>query len=293
MDPGSDKQSGTNPGPEAKNQYWKQITARFYLSIPSPMRPVEEDVLHYSKAASGWLANGRAPRILILGVTPVFYFMPWPKGTEILAVDHSEHMIRNVWPGEARQALCAEWTTMPLPDHSRDLVFCDGGISFLRYPDELAGLAGNLQRIVAPGGLFITRIFEPGPDREDPGQVIADFLAGRISNSGILKLRLEMALGAGSANGVKLDDVWRYYAESVGDTTELPARTGWSDAELGAIARFAGCEERYYFPTAEQVCAVLCTGSGAFACHSIQEPSYDLHEHVRLLTFVLQGKNTP
>lgn len=285
MDQSSDKLSRTKPAPEADGQYWKKISARFYFSIPSPMRPGEEDVRYYSRAVSEWLGTGRKPRILILGVTPEFYFMSWPEGTDILAVDHSEHMIRNIWPGEARQAMCAEWATVPLPGQSRDLVFCDGGISFLAYPDGLAALASNLQRIVAPGGLFVTRIFEPGQDREDPAQVIDDFLAGRISNSGILKLRLEMALSARSSKGVKLDDVWRYYAGAVGAATELPARTGWSDAELGAIARFAGCEERYYFPTAEQVCEVLCKGSGTFECRSIQEPGYELHEHLRFLTF--------
>jgi len=260
------------------------MSARAYLSIPAPLRLAAEDVRCYSEAVTGWLEAGRVPRVLILGVTPEFLFMPWPAGTSVLAVDRSEHMIREVWAGEPRQAMCAEWGSMPLPDRSRDLVFCDGGLSFLHYPDGLVEFARNLRRIVAPGGLLVTRIYDPGPDPEDPGQVMADFLAGRVANSAILKLRLAMALSTPPTAGVVLDSIWRFYEGAVGDPALLPALTGWDKAEVRAIEAYAGKDERYCFPTTEEVLAVMCESPGGFECLGVVEPACDFHEHLRFVT---------
>jgi SAM-dependent methyltransferase len=268
-----------------QRSYWNSISAQFYLSIPPPLRLVDEDVRHYFQPVSRWCSGGAPPRVLIMGVTPEFYFMPWPDGTDILAVDKSEHMIRNVWPGKGRQALCADWTGMALPDRSRDLAFCDGGLSFIEWPGQAAILAANLARILAPGGIFVTRIYDPGPSREDPARVMTDLLEGRISNSAILKLRLAMALSAPPQNGIKLDDIWRFYSNAVPDSAQLPARTAWSDAEISAIEAYAGSQERYYFPTSDEVRATFCEAPGGFECRAVEAPAYEFHAHLRYLTF--------
>ena len=86
------------------------------------------------------------------------------------------------------------------------------------------------------------------------------------------------------AEGVVLDAIWKYYADAVGKPELLPARTGWTDAELRAIEAYAGKAERYYFPTTEEILAVLCDSPGGFECISVQEPGYDFHERLRFVT---------
>ncbi len=149
----------------------------------------------------GWNAS-RSRAWAILGVTPELYYLPWPAGCDLLAVDRSRAMIDGVWPGAAAQAVEGDWLRMPLAPASRDLVVCDGGLILLRFPGEHEMLIEKLHEIIPSGGRCVFRLFVPPAERESVEEIIAALRAGQIANLNILKLRLAMALQPSTAEGV-------------------------------------------------------------------------------------------
>ncbi|NTV97004.1 MAG: class I SAM-dependent methyltransferase, partial [Thiobacillus sp.] len=97
------------------------------------MRPVPEDLAFIETVLSDWCgqAGGRAPRGLILGVTPELYRLPWPDRSLVRAADRTPEMIEYVWPGAAEAVLHSDWRELDVADASFDIVLCDGGLHLL------------------------------------------------------------------------------------------------------------------------------------------------------------------
>jgi len=243
--------------------------------------------MHFcADAIQAWAAQYGTPRALLLGVTPEIYHLPWPAGTDLLAVDHAQQMIDFVWPGAPEAALCADWLDMPLVDGSRDIALLDGGIALLAYPRDSRRLVQRLRAIISAGGLCIFRLFAPPAQQESPDVVLADLLAGRIPNVNVLKLRLGMALMGSAEEGVALATVWDTLHQAAPDLTALAARLGWPVDETLAINAYRGLETRYHFLTADQVTALFCDDPDGFVLQNVHTPSYALGE--RCPTLVLR-----
>jgi len=264
--------------------HWSAL-ARQYLSIPGPLRLVAEDVEMYSKPVNAWLSQHSKPRVLILGVTPEFYKMPWPEGTDILAVDRSERMLNEIWPGTESQTMCADWVNMALKEGSRDIAFCDGGLTLLKYSQQLVQLAKVLRTTLSKHGLFAVRIFEHGQVFESPASVMEEFLNGQIANSSLLKFRLALAMNDTVKSGVNLGAIWRYYSACIPGPEKLAALTGWTDTELKTIDTYKESKEQYYFPSIDDLCDIFCGPNAGFECDSVQTPTYPFSEHTKVVTF--------
>lgn len=79
--------------------HWLEA-ARLWQFLGPPLRPAAEDVGFLKDAVREWTAAQAAPpRVLLLGVTPEIYGLPWPEGTDFLAADRTQAMIDVVWPG--------------------------------------------------------------------------------------------------------------------------------------------------------------------------------------------------
>ena len=261
------------------------MQVQFFLRIPPPLRLADQDVQMYTSAVQPWLDKNAQPRVLVMGATPEFFSMPWPEKTDLLAVDRSERMLRDLWPGPNENTVCEDWTNMSLKDGSRDIAFCDGGLIMLDYPDQIRRVSEELARVLDVGGLFTTRAFVPGTVTEDAALVMRDFLGGRVSNSSILKLRLAIALTKDTISGVRLHDVWKFYHDSIPVDCSLSGLTGWSTDELQFIEAYKNSEEIYRFPDVDELCDVFCSSAGKFECISVQTPDYELHEHISVATF--------
>lgn len=144
-------QSCSESRPHAPTEQWAAV-AKQWGQVGQPLRPSPQDIAVVSEIVSSWANLHGTPRAMILGVTPELYNMSWPVGSEIIAVDHTQAMIDVVWPGPRDAAKCAEWTNMPLPDKSRDIAVCDGGVILLKYPEEHRQLVDELSRIIALNG---------------------------------------------------------------------------------------------------------------------------------------------
>ena len=213
--------------------------------------------------------------MLLLGVTPELYALPWPEGTDFLAVDRTMAAIEAVWPGPRDAVRCVDWLEMSLPAASRDIVLCDGGLNLLAYPEEQQKLAATLREVLAAGGLCILRLFVRPPERETPDAIVADLMSGRIPNMNVLKLRLWAALQESPAQGVELDAVWRTVQGAAGSLEKLASRVGWPLEETLFINAYRGSTARYWIGTTDEVATIFCQTVGGFDLASMRVPNYE------------------
>ncbi len=255
--------------------YWPRI-ARDWRHVRPPLRPAAQDVEFCLSAVREWAGAGRAPRVLLLGVTPELYHLPWPAGTDILAADRSQSMIDCVWPGPREAALCSDWRTLALADGSRDIALCDGGLHLLKYPEEQRQLAMLLNRVLSDGGLCILRLYVPPASRESPGAVLSDLLQARIPNMSNLKLRLGMSLQETASEGVELAAVWRALKDAAPDLARLASDVGWPLEETLAINAYRDSGDRYCFVSVHEATDLFCTSPGGFDLRQVCVPTYEL-----------------
>ena len=131
--------------------HWEAL-ARRWAQITPPLRPGPEDVAGYWRFAEAWIKRHGAPRVLLMGVTPELYQLPWPAGRTFLAVDRLKVMLDHIWPGRPDETLQADWAEMPLPPASYDLALCDAGMTLVDYPH---GQRRVIDRKVSGGKTFV------------------------------------------------------------------------------------------------------------------------------------------
>lgn len=269
--------SAAAPLLDQRRLHWAEL-GQHWARLGPPLRPSQQDVDSYV-AAIGCRSNPiAAPRALILGVTVEICQLPWPSGTHLLALDRTEAMIHGVWPGKRSQAVCGDWLAVPLQRRSRDVVFCDGGVTAVKYPEGTRRLVQSLDHVLVPGGICALRLYVPPSTPESASAVLEDLLAGRIASLNLLKLRLGMALQTDARVGVELGTIWNTIHAAAPDFGELARRTGWGWGHLSAIMAYRNSLVRYYFPTAEQVLAVFAELAPAFTLQQLRRPSYTLGE---------------
>jgi SAM-dependent methyltransferase len=280
--------SGRGAGPGARpdeSGNWPRL-ARQWRHVGPPLRAVAQDLDFVWQAARDWMARHGPPRVLLLGVTPELYRLPWPAGTDFLAADHTQEMIDYVWPGPPDAVLHTEWTNLALPAGSRDIALCDGGLQLNAYPRQQRLIARLLRDVLRPGGLCILRLYAPAGPHEETSDVLRDLVEGRVPNLNILKLRLGMAMMRSAEEGVELDAVWRAVHGAAPDLKELAARLGWELNHALVINSYRGSKLRYHFVTADQVVEMFGTRPGGFGLLARHVPTYELGE--RCPTLVLQ-----
>ena len=267
------EQRGTGPSHDRAGQ-WAKVARNWKLHGP-PLRPSPEDVRFNEEAVAAWRGQRASPRVLLLGVTPELYRLPWREGTDFLAVDRTMEAIEAVWPGPREAARCEEWLEMKLPAASRDIVLCDGGLNLLAYPEEQLQLASILREVLAEEGLCILRLFVRPAGRETRDAVLADLMGGRIPNMNVLKLRLWAALQESPSKGVELDTVWRTVQGAAGSLEELASRLGWPLDETLFINAYRGSTTRYWLGTVDEITQIFCQAVGGFELLSMHVPSYE------------------
>ena len=258
--------------------------AQYWAQIGTPLRPSQEDLAGYLRFVREWVCRHGAPRVLLLGVTPEIYGLPWPEGHDFVAVDRTRAMIDHVWPGREDQLVECGWLDLTLPSGSRDLVLCDGGLQLLDYPFQQRRLVERLHDVLAPGGLCVIRLFTPPATDESPAAVLGDLFAGGIENLNLLKLRLGMALQESAGTGVELRTVWRTLRDVAADWERLAVRLGWPLEHLRAIDAYRDSEARYHFVSTDQAVELFC-GGGRFICRGQRAPRYALGERCPIVAF--------
>jgi len=269
----SHKQNSENESAAA--EYWKKLSLNWEKFGP-PLRPSIQDTVFMTDAINSWARDNGAPRALILGVTPELYYLSWPKETDILAVDHNQAMIDNVWPGPRNSIICDEWLDIPLQRSSRDIALCDGGISVFDYPHEHHQFVRVLHRIIAPNGLLILRLFVPQNEHQEPEEVLQDLVASKIPDLNHFKLRIWGAKYDDITKGIQLKHVWDTIHSAVPDLNGLAAKLGWQSDTLFIINAYRNNPTRFVFPNVDEVSYLFCQNPGGFKLETVRVPTYEL-----------------
>jgi hypothetical protein len=260
-------------------------SAELYLKYTAPMRPSPEDVQVIAEAADRQSGGGTRPlRVLLLGVTPDIVHIKWPRGSFLLAVDHSPSMINGLWPGDVpgvRQVVCGDWLDGLELGEPFDLVVGDGVPNLLSYPDGLHKLMRRLDATLAALGVVILRAFVL-PDRtETAGEVLDAMWKGAIGQFTELELRLLMASQESIGQGVtaaRAHDCWLEHSAGTGRGLCLPE---WRARAIETLGRWRGLDFSMTFPTT----AALTTAVRAvFDDVSLRWPRYALGERCPTLT---------
>ncbi len=271
--------------PDDGRDHWPRH-ARQWALVGPPLRPAPEDVAIVTAEIAAWTAaRGRAPRALLLGVTPELATMAWPAGSTLLAVDRAAAMIGAIFPRAGlpvgATAMVGDWLALPRAARSFDVVVGDGCLSCLAYPAGYRAVAAELRRVLADDGLLLLRLFAAPPQPEPLAEVAAALRAGHIGSLHALKWRLAMAIQAADRN-VRVIDIWHAFEQLVPDRAALAAATGWPLDVIGTIDAYRGSEVVYSFPTADEVRAALDETFSERATHT---PTYELG--ARCLTLAL------
>ncbi len=275
-------EKASNAGKNRLPHHW-QAMATVWHQLASPLRPSAKDQASYWSCIDGWIQNYACPRILILGVTPELYELPWPTKHDLIAMDRARGMIDLVWPGPKQCVVEADWCNMPLPAGSRDLALCDGGLILLSSAGERE-LVAKLHEVLSPGGRCVLRLFVLPARAESSAHVMDDLLAGRIASLNILKLRLGMALQESPDDGVAVYDLWKTLREADSGWELLAARVGWPVEQLRAIDAYRESPARYRFTTQAATEALFCA-EGKFTFLGRRIENYPLAERCPVVAF--------
>lgn len=258
--------------------------ADLWAQLGSPLRPCAEDQIGYSKFIDHWIQQYQRPRILILGVTPELYHLGWPAKCDLMAIDRAREMIEQVWPGGKDQVVEADWLEMPLPQRSRDLALCDGGMILVEHPKGHRKLKEQLRHLLDTDGRCIFRLFVPPRDREKVETVLNSLIAGRIPNLNVLKLRIGMALQDSAEEGVSVQEIRRTVLGLEPNLERLAEHLGWSLDHLRVIDTYRDSPARYYFASERQIADLFCA-ENEFSIVGRWNGSYPLAERCPIIAF--------
>jgi SAM-dependent methyltransferase len=258
--------------------HW-HLHARRWALVGPPLRPSAEDVAVVERAAAAWVDRAsRPPRVLLLGSTAELAEIAWPAGTRLVAVDRSLAMLHEVLPRGTGAAVAADWCALPLAAASVDVVLGDGALVCLPYPAGYRALAGELSRVVAPGGSLVLRLFATPSDGEPLVAVAAALRAGAIGSFHALKWRIAMALAVTPTRSVAVAEIVRAFDQMVPDRDALP----WPADVVGTIDHYRGSGAVYSFPTRAEAVAAL--GPDLVVERSVT-PRYELGDRCPTLVF--------
>jgi len=253
---------------------------RVRARLSPPLRPNEEVIAAYRH-----LLARRTGRVLLLGVTPALADI----GAEVEAVDDSKAAIARGWPGdtERRRVHKANWLSLPFPARRFTSAVGDGALNSLGRLRDYPALFAEIERVVEPGGLFVTRVFARPATCEPVATVVKTALAGEIPVFSALKWRLAMALVAESGEPeIEVRRIKDVFDALFPDRAALAAAARWELADIETIDVYAGSRTIYNFPTLAEIRATVPSGLGRMRV--VPAGTYPLAERCPLLVFRLK-----
>jgi SAM-dependent methyltransferase len=262
---------------------WSRVSS-MYRHYGPPLLPTAPDTALMLRSLQPFSAT--PPRVLILGVTPALFHLPWPEATDLLAVDLNRDMIDHLWPGKKEQVLEGDWSRLPLEAASRDIVVTDGGLQLLSWPETAVSVLSEIRRVLVPSGRFAARLFVPPARRETPSDLLDRALAGAVANASEFKVRMWSAMDEGA--GVATEEVRRLLLERESDFERLAERTGWTASDVRLFDVSCRGPGKRWIPAADHI-AAIAAGCG-FELVSLLTPEAPWGELCPTATFRKVGR---
>jgi hypothetical protein len=242
-----------------------------WQTVSAPYSPSPEDwAVMRAASPPELLREDAAPRILVLGVTPALIHAPWPKGSEIHAVDYDQVMIDTFWHDRrGAHCHCAYWQDMPLPDDHFDLVVGDCSFSALRNLDEYDDVIREVSRVKKPEAPLVVRFFS----QSEPRLTMPDVLDERFASFRPISRRLLAVIAAADDDGsARHRDTPVRIREQWGDVDAYLTALGQSPAEIERAKTTYEQDMQLTYPTKSQIEAKFAP---YFAAIRFAVPAYD------------------
>ncbi|MDH5387464.1 MAG: hypothetical protein OEY06_03325 [Gammaproteobacteria bacterium] len=265
--------------------HWKSVATE-WKCFGSPLRPCNEDVRYMEKVIADKYSDQENCRVQLCGVTPEIVSIKWPDKAYISAVEQSQEMIDENWPGDVngkRLAIKGDWLDSASNKNHHDVVIGDGCFISVDYPEGYSALATALVGTLKKNGIFIMRFFTQLEEKESSDHVFSELLAGKIGSFHAFKWRLAMSLQKSSQQGICLNDIYNAWQQAEIDHEQLSSMTGWSHDAIETISLYANKENRFSFATLAEILEVFETD---FVKESIYFPQYELGERCPIISFV-------
>ncbi len=222
-----------------------------WSAIGPPLRPSDEDLVHY-EAALRYALDAPGSEALLLGVTPELAQLLHHLAARLTAVDNNPAMVRANWPaaGYARgRVVLGDWRQMPAEDGAFHAAACDALSNNLPSASELRRALAQVHRVMKPGGILVVRHFIRPAVAEPTDAVFEDLLAGRIPSFHDFKWRLAQSLPQDLDRGLPVSEIYDAWAARALDADELAAARGWDPRTVRTIEAYRGVPFAYMFPT--------------------------------------------
>lgn len=264
--------------------HWRSVAQEWKYFGP-PLRPCDEDIHYMEKVVAERFAGTGELNVQLCGVTPEIAMMQWPSHTQLMAVEQSQEMIREVWPGDlhgARTATHGDWLDIGSNQNKFDMVIGDGCFISLNYPDGYHALAKTISEKLKDEGLLLMRFFTQPEEKEASDDVFSDLMAGKIGSFHAFKWRLAMSLQQSSRQGIRLHDIYRAWNEAEIDKKLILSSTGWPREAIETIDLYENKLNSFAFATLSEVYETL---SDYFVRESVYFPEYELGERCPIIAF--------
>lgn len=230
-----------------------------FKSMTPPLRPHKSEVAIVQQVvtARSEACIEKPLQALILGLTPEFVGLEWPREGRVVLVDHSPHVIGEFWPGDLpgrREAVVADWLDMPFQPAEFDLIIGDGVFNFMSYPDGYRAFAAALSRLLRPAGLMCVRIFNQAVPKEERARLAEEYQRSeRIDHFGF-RYRLATSLQERPEAGIHVskDAVDRYLVDLGITLAEFYEKSGYVAPSVPPLPDDTGDSFRVSYPTDRQ-----------------------------------------
>lgn len=144
-----------------------------------PVRPGQEGLTLYRKT----LGNIAEKKVLILGATPELVDMALELQAEkIFSIERNPEIIEAMkrlgkkdW--SSVKLIAGDWLEENSDFYSSfNYIACDGGLLFLRYPDQWKLFFKLVHRYLSPGGIFVAKEWAEPPGKRDYDNLIQEML---------------------------------------------------------------------------------------------------------------------
>jgi SAM-dependent methyltransferase len=226
--------------------HWNEYHRR-WSRLAAPLRPDADIVRGFEKIIAAHDAS-----VLLLGVTPELSHI----GRSLCAIDRSEAMIANIWPGDTARARArkADWLAPPFPDKSFTAIMGDGSLSAVTWQRDYRILFAEAARLLQSGGVFTARLFKT-PDETEPPEILRrNIMDGQGKSFHAFKWQLAMSVvGKAGDPNIAVTAIGAAFDAMFPDRAALAAATGWSSDDIETIDVYANSPDVYSFPTWAQL----------------------------------------
>lgn len=210
------------------SELWAGVS-RVWAAYKQPLRPGDAVA-----AQMRTLVAADTAETLLLGVTPELSRL----GRTLTAIDINPAMIGVVWPGDTatHRVLQGNWLDMPLKDASVDAVVGDGALCVVGGQEARRALLAQVARVLRPGGRAAIRLFARPEADTSVDDVVADGLAGRITTTSELVMRIFYAMAKSAPDYVLVyRDVYVLIESKFPDRAPLMQACGFVEADFAFV----------------------------------------------------------